>query len=131
MSAEATVDNLIERVRFHSSESPNFVYIPLDYSKETSSTCRYFDQFDDGTTKCGCIMGYGLADLGFTAEDLQPYEGKDIGDVLYDLDIVTLAADGTLLNQIMWLCDVQSEQDCQTAWGRAVEIADRETWKTQ
>jgi len=122
VKTEVTLEAMVERVRFHAAAHPNYVYVTLDHTDK--DTCLYFDRFEDGTTACACLLGFALKDLGFTAEDLERHEGKDIPDVIADLGI---EPDGdNYFNRVLWLEKVQVEQDNSRSWGQAVAVADME-----
>jgi hypothetical protein len=114
---EATLEAMVERVRFHAGANPNHIYkIP-----NNGSTCLYF-HLDGKAPVCGCIMGHALQDLGFTSEDLVKHEGKDIADVIADLDIDPEGP--AYYTRVSWLFEVQTHQDDQRPWQRCVEEAD-------
>lgn len=79
----------------------------------TVPVCMYF--LDD--QEPGCIIGAALADLGYTREDLSPYEGKSARQVLAGLGIDYDAKAARLFEV------AQGEQDSGRAWGGALAFA--------
>lgn len=90
---------------------PDFVY---EWPLEGNGSCLY----THANGEPGCIIGHGLAELGYHI----PYEDEDnVGT-----GVSTLYAMGIIIGSMddrNWLIKVQNEQDCGISWGRAVEIA--------
>ncbi|OQW34539.1 MAG: hypothetical protein A4E20_10995 [Nitrospira sp. SG-bin2] len=109
---------LIERVRHHAVENPDFVYQPANEDDEyLPGVCSYIR---DG--KPSCLVGHALWDCGVIDDTL----GEDLNTWtdIRSLDLrMNLAVDA---EEIQWLSDVQDAQDIKIPWGTAVKRADDE-----
>ena len=120
---EVNLEALQKEVRRLAEANPQFVYQKKTFGGMTGMTfqgCSYTEETDDGKLVGSCIVGQAFINLGVDPEKMASREHVAIGDLLiadFDLD----AEDPTLI----WLRDVQENQDSSVPWGEAVEAADR------
>lgn len=96
----------------------DYVY-PEELKNGPGHTCQYFldgqsDPEDAG--KPGCIVGYLLHGLGFTADDVSSWEGNASSTVLRWLGVTV----DPELDQA--LAEAQDYQDNGGTWGKAVRL---------
>lgn len=106
--SEIKASELAEKVREIALADPDHLYV----ADGLSGRCAYYHAEEPG-----CIVGWGLAALGVSADEVGNYnEG-------YGVQSLPLLVDGT--DHTEWLSRVQASQDQNTQWGRAVEAADK------
>lgn len=104
-----TEEILVNETRKVIAERPDYMY--------TSSTCSYL--------KCNeeCVFGRVLSNLGFTQEELEKVEGKNI---LILLDTYEEKFSPIDKNVMKWLCAIQRYQDFGVStWQECLEKADK------
>lgn len=114
LRTEISTSELEAEVRAVAAEHPDFVYeMPL--IDGVNNGCVYFDE--DGSPSC--LIGQGLARLGFNAEDFSHdgNNGMAIDDLLSHWNLASLS-------ESRWLSDVQMIQDDGENWSYAVRAAD-------
>jgi hypothetical protein len=111
---------LIETVRQKAAENPHFIYTPPD-----GDQCVYVHE-----GKPSCIVGHAL----WAEELIGPELEKDTSRVGHYGDVPNGTTAPILLEylnltlnggEVEWLNMVQSHQDNDVPWGRAVATADR------
>lgn len=111
---------LIAEIKRVAAETPNFVF---------HGQCRYVINDDPQDTdpddpdvpkKPGCIVGVALWNLGWIDANLSHRTNvAGATSALQDLNVCFTPNEG------QWISDVQFEQDMRTAWGAAVDRANR------
>jgi hypothetical protein len=109
---------VIEAVREVAAATPHRVYM---------GQCTYVvtEQQDDGNFDCvpGCLVGQGLCKAGIIT-DLDKFRNREENGFSIAA-VVGIHRDwGLDPDEVAWLSTVQSEQDAERPWGRAVLAAD-------
>lgn len=94
-------------------EQPRFVYPSGDLG-----ICTYVRNGEPD-----CIVGRVLHRLGWTVEELESYDGDGLGTTithLMDHEVLEVEVEPAVYR---FLDRLQSEQDCKTPWGKALEFA--------
>jgi hypothetical protein len=106
---------LVKEIRKLAKKNPDFVYTNPD---PESTTCLYVHDAGTRHASPGCIVGAGLANLGFSLSKLAENERRGAAIVTIGLGI---DLDESTQN---WLNNVQAKQDEGESWGVAVAFAD-------
>lgn len=118
MPEEITAEQLVQKVREQAQAHPDKVY-KKDPNVNVGSACVYAHSKEPG-----CIIGWGLHDLGWPLEDLQ---ALDLGEESGIMDVIC-AGEIPGIHQgddgVEWLRQVQIYQDSRDPWGEAVARAD-------
>ena len=105
---------LINSVRAHAAQNPDFVYKSPDW---TGSTCVYVY---NGCASC--LIGQALFDLGLINPSMETSQFNDFPIREIILDVLGLRFDA---EELQWLSDVQTNQDLGNSWGDSVKLADQ------
>ena len=121
-----TATELIQEVRKIAAERPNFVYGKQGVDNDS---CSYFGRDVGDETGSPCIIGQALKNLGVDTSRL-----KEAEDHLADDLVISSALDAGHIEiaytdrEAQWLLHVQTKQDSDETWAKAVEEADK--WVT-
>lgn len=117
-------DDLEQAIRDIVADDPDVIYKKVfvgKHSDESSGlSCVYFDS----NQAPSCLIGRGLARLGLTFEQLEPYNEQGVQD-LFEIGLIK-ADTGDYYERISWFGQVQSRQDMGFTWKSALELADRD-----
>lgn len=107
---------VVTEVRRLASESPKYVYGGSSHTLYCTYTANEYQS--------ACIIGQAFMALGVPEQSLRAVDANADGgesvDKLYD-------DDGPAVD---WLTQVQTDQDCNIAWGEAVTSADQSLGNT-
>lgn len=109
--------DLVATVRKLADEKPDYVY-------GDGGTCRYFDPVVGDSYVPGCIVGHALAASGVTYDELGALHNVESVTDLTSADHPKIKFEDLDAEQLGWLDEVQTKQDEQVPWGRAVAYAD-------
>lgn len=124
---EQDLDRLEAEVRRIAREDPEHIYEPPpetidEYGAMRGGDCSYLP--DDNNPQ-GCLIGAALRAVGVTPTE--DFEGNAANQVIEDiLATIEVTIEGRFEDKVEWFRLVQSAQDEGTAWGKAVEHADKE-----
>lgn len=103
-----TQEMLVNEVRKVIAERPDYIY--------TSSTCSYLKCKEE------CVFGRVLSNLGFTQEELQKVEGRNVSHIL---DVYEEKFSPFTKNVILWAAKIQIYQDFGiSTWQQCLNKAD-------
>lgn len=121
-----TATELIQEVRKIAAERPDFVYGKQGVDNDT---CSYFGRDIGDESGSPCIIGQALKNLDVDTSRLKVAEDQLADDLL-----ISSALDAEYIElqytdrEAQWLQKVQTEQDYNECWAKAVEEADK--WVT-
>lgn len=121
-----TATELIQEVRKIAAERPDFVYGDQGID---NNTCSYFGRDIGDESGSPCIIGQALKNLGVDTSRLKQAEDE----LAEDLEISRVLGLGYIElpytdQEAQWLQKVQTNQDFNDYWVKAVEEADK--WVT-
>lgn len=118
-----TGEQVVAEVRRVASSNPSFVY-----GEGLGGSCSYFGRGIGDPTGQRCIVGQALHNLGVDMSGALEAENSLLGSGLEsEIEVLinerVVAVDASVV-EVLWLSQVQTNQDIGVPWGRAVAHAD-------